>query len=98
MGGGGLGNAIFVDGDPGYTSSMSLAGVTLINAVGLLHVQPNSSIAAISRGGYGANFPGPASGNAAFGATFCLGPLGNKTGSGGDANSPGYAGHVLLTW
>src|SRR6266849_6544649 len=96
VGGGGLGT-VFNSGEPGHTSSMSLGGVTLINAVGLYHLVSNPSIATISRGGYDC-FPCPPSGLAAFGATFCLGPLGDKTGRGGDANVTGNAGYVLLTW
>ncbi len=95
VGGGGLGSAQF-GGDLGFTSSMSLGGVTLINAVSF-RLGSNPSIAAISRGGYGL-FTLSFSGNPAFGATFCLGPLGDTTGRGGDINVTGNAGYVLLTW
>lgn len=91
VGGGGSGNLIAESGDEGYASSMSLAGITLISASG--NPDPN---AVIYRFG---NFTSLSfTGNTAFGASFCPGPLGDHTGRGGDANSPGQPGYVLLTW
>jgi hypothetical protein len=50
--------------------------------------------AAISHTGFGGNL----SSNAAFGSSFCPGPLGDQTGHGGGAFGGGAPGFVLLTW
>lgn len=107
-GGGGGGNLLTgKPADSGSDSSMTLGSTTLIfaggglgNGVGGLsngvggRTDPS---AAISHPGFSALFS-PSVGAAAFGASFCPGPAGLSTGSGGDPLQGGQAGYVLLTW
>jgi len=82
---------------------MDAGGQTLIVAPGGLGAgagavtgaDPNAAIA--RRGGSNLS----AAGEPAFGATFCPGPDGDKTGRGANWADPfghAFAGYVLLTW
>lgn len=108
VGGGGGGGDILKQtfADDGVDSSMALGGTILIFAGGgntVARCQVDGacgridSSAAISRVGFipGSGF---SVGGAAFGASFCPGPIGLSTGSGGDPLQGGQAGYVLLTW
>lgn len=107
--GGGGGGANLLTGkhaDNGSASSMALAdGTRLIFAGGggsqfsgdNGHGGDRDPSAAISRFGL-SQTQTVSVGAAAFGASFCPGPLGLATGSGGDPLQGGQAGYVLLTW
>jgi hypothetical protein len=96
----------------GGTTSIQLGGQTLIYARGGLSGEgctglgvcpSHESSAAISRLGVTSLFTagGGTAGGPAFGATFCPGPDGDKTGRGANALDPSghaFAGYVLLTW